>query len=303
MKPSSSCMPENPYAASSISRETVMSPTLQKIESHACYGGLQQVWQHHSTALNCPMRFAVYLPPAAVQGTPCPVLYWLSGLTCTEQNFITKAGAQQHAAAHQLILVAPDTSPRGDHVADDPAYDLGQGAGFYLDASEAPWATHYRMQEYVATELPAVIEQQFPTTPAKGITGHSMGGHGALVTALRHPGQYRSVSAFAPIVAPSQVPWGQKALAAYLGEDRDTWAQWDTIALLMHASERLPILVDQGDQDEFLSSQLQPERLRTACESLNHPLTLRLQPGYDHSYYFVATFFGDHAAWHAKALR
>ncbi|MFA5662631.1 S-formylglutathione hydrolase [Castellaniella sp.] len=274
----------------------------KKIESHACFGGEQQVWEHDSTALGCRMRFAAYLPPRALAGEACPVLYWLSGLTCTEQNFITKAGAQQHAARHQLIVVAPDTSPRGAGVADDPAYDLGQGAGFYLNATQAPWAPHYQMQDYIADELPALIARQFPTTGAQGIAGHSMGGHGALVTALRHPGRYRSVSAFAPIVAPSQVPWGQKALAAYLGEDRQAWRQWDAVALIADAAERLPLLVDQGSADEFLESALRPELLQAACDAVGHPLTLRLHAGYDHSYYFIATFFGEHADWHARAL-
>ncbi|MFA7438022.1 S-formylglutathione hydrolase [Castellaniella sp.] len=276
---------------------------MQPVESHACFGGAQQVWQHASSTLGCSMRFAVYLPPSAIAGEPCPVLYWLSGLTCTEQNFITKAGAQQHAARHQLILVAPDTSPRGADVADDPAYDLGQGAGFYLNATQAPWARHYQMQDYISGELPELIDRHFPTTGAQGISGHSMGGHGALITALRHPGRYRSVSAFAPIVAPSRVPWGQKAFAAYLGEDPGAWAEWDAVTRIPEAPERLPLLIDQGGADEFLEPQLQPERLRAACEAARHPLTLRLHPGYDHSYYFIASFFGDHADWHAKALR
>jgi S-formylglutathione hydrolase len=227
----------------------------------------------------------------------------LSGLTCTEQNFITKAGAQAHAARHGLILVAPDTSPRGEDVADDAAYDLGQGAGFYLNATEAPWSTHYRMQDYVAEELPALIERHFPTTAARGIAGHSMGGHGALVTALRHPGRYRSVSAFAPIVAPAQVPWGRKAFAAYLGADEAAWAPWDAVELIRGAPERLPILVDQGLDDEFLDGQLRPDLLESACRAAGHPLTLRRQPGYDHSYYLIASFIGDHIAHHAAALK
>jgi S-formylglutathione hydrolase len=230
------------------------------------------------------------------------VLYWLSGLTCTEQNFITKAGAQQHAAAHGLILVAPDTSPRGEGVADDAAYDLGQGAGFYLNATQAPWAPHFRMEDYVVQELPALIEQHFPATGVRGIFGHSMGGHGALTLALRHPGRYKSVSAFSPIVAPSQVPWGQKVFAAYLGDDRTAWVQHDAVALVAGAKERLPLLVDQGEADEFLP-QLQPELLRAACAAAGHPLTLRLHPGYDHSYYFIASFMADHVAHHARALR
>ena len=276
---------------------------MERIEQHASFGGRQEVWQHASTSTGTPMRFGIYLPPAALAGERCPVLYWLSGLTCTEQNFITKAGAQEHAARHGLIVVAPDTSPRGEGVANDPAYDLGQGAGFYLNATQAPWAPHFRMEDYVVQELPALVEQHFPATGARGIAGHSMGGHGALTLALRHPGRYRSVSAFSPIVAPSQVPWGQKAFSAYLGDDRAAWVRHDAVALIAGASERLPLLVDQGEADEFLAGQLRPELLQAACEAAGHPLTLRLQPGYDHSYYFIASFMGDHVAHHASALR
>lgn len=275
---------------------------MERIEHHASFGGRQEVWKHTSSALGCEMRLGLYLPPAALAGERCPVLYWLSGLTCTEQNFITKAGAQQHAAQHGLILVAPDTSPRGAAVADDPGYDLGQGAGFYLDATQAPWAPHFRMEDYVVNELPALLEQHFPATEKRAIFGHSMGGHGALTLALRHPGRYASVSAFAPIVAPSQVPWGQKVFAAYLGDDRAAWAAHDAVALVATARERLPLLVDQGEDDEFLP-QLQPELLRAACSQAGHPLTLRLWPGYDHSYYFIASFIGEHVAHHARALR
>ena len=273
----------------------------ERIEHHACFGGAQEVWQHRSDVLGCDMRFGVYLPPQA-KGGPCPVLYWLSGLTCTEQNFITKAGAQQFAAQHGLIVVAPDTSPRGEGVANDAAYDLGQGAGFYLNATEEPWAAHFRMEDYVVDELPALIEQHFPASAARGIFGHSMGGHGALTLALRHPGKYRSVSAFSPIVAPSQVPWGQKALKAYLGDDLAAWQAHDAVALIASVTERLPLLVDQGDADEFLAEHLKPELLQAACDKAGHPLTLRMQPGYDHSYYFIASFMGDHVAHHAKAL-
>ena len=274
---------------------------MQRIESHASFGGVQEVWQHESSALSCTMRFGIYLPPQARERA-CPVLYWLSGLTCTEQNFITKAGAQQFAADYGLIVVAPDTSPRGDAVADADGYDLGKGAGFYVDATQAPWAAHYRMHAYVASELPALIEANFPATDARAISGHSMGGHGALVLALRHPGRYRSVSAFSPIVAPSRVPWGEKALTAYLGEDRDSWRAWDACALIADAAERLPLLVDQGEADEFLATQLRPELLEDACRTAAHPLILRRQPGYDHSYYFIASFLGDHFAHHAQAL-
>lgn len=276
---------------------------MERIEQHASFGGRQEVWQHASSSTGTDMRFGIYLPEAAVRGEKCPVLYWLSGLTCTEQNFITKAGAQQFAAEHGLIVVAPDTSPRGDGVADDAGYDLGQGAGFYLNATEQPWAPHYRMADYVAQELPALVEQHFAASPARGIFGHSMGGHGALVTALRNPGRYRSVSAFSPIVAPAQVPWGQKALKAYLGADPAAWQEWDTVALIAGAGERLPILVDQGDADEFLAEHLRPDLLEKACQAASHPLRLRMQPGYDHSYYFIASFIADHFAHHAAALR
>ena len=276
---------------------------MERIEQHASFGGRQEVWKHVSSATGTPMTLGVYLPPAALKGEKCPVLYWLSGLTCTEQNFITKAGAQQFAAEHNLILVAPDTSPRGEGVANDDAYDLGQGAGFYLNATQAPWAPHFRMEDYVVQELPALIEQHFPASAARGIFGHSMGGHGALTLALRHPGSYKSVSAFSPIVAPTQVPWGQKAFKAYLGSDEAAWRQHDAVALIASAEQRLPLLVDQGEADEFLSGQLRPELLQAACAQAGHPLTLRLQPGYDHSYYFIASFMGDHMAHHAQALR
>jgi S-formylglutathione hydrolase len=275
---------------------------MERIEHRACFGGWQDVYRHDSVVLGCAMNFAIYLPPQA--GTQkLPVLYWLSGLTCTEQNFITKAGAQRYAAEHGLILVAPDTSPRGDEVADAEGYDLGKGAGFYINTTQVPWSKHYRMYDYVASELPALIEANFPATDARAISGHSMGGHGALVVALKNPGRYRSVSAFSPIVAPSQVPWGQKAFAAYLGGGRDAWKAWDATALVAEARERLPLLVDQGDGDEFLAVQLKPELLQAACEAAGHPLQLRMQPGYDHSYYFIESFIGEHVAHHARALK
>ena len=273
----------------------------ERLEHHACFGGWQDVYRHRSEVLGCDMTVGVYFPPQAAQG-PCPVLYWLSGLTCTEQNFITKAGAQRYAAEHGVILVAPDTSPRGEDITNDDGYDLGQGAGFYVNATRAPWARHYRMHDYVVEELPALVDAHFPTTTARGVSGHSMGGHGALVIALRNPGRYRSVSAFSPIVAPSRVPWGERAFEAYLGDDRAVWKQWDACELLRDARERLPLLVDQGGDDEFLQRQLRPELLRDACAAAGHPLELRMQPGYDHSYYFIASFIGDHVAHHARAL-
>jgi S-formylglutathione hydrolase len=270
-------------------------------EHRACFNGWQDVYQHPSQTLGCAMNFAIYLPPQA-KTEKLPVLYWLSGLTCTEQNFITKSGAQRYAAEHGVIIVAPDTSPRGDEVANDAAYDLGQGAGFYLNATQTPWAAHYRMYDYVVEELPALIEANFPATDARAISGHSMGGHGALSIALKNPGRYRSVSAFSPIVAPSQVPWGEKAFTTYLGNDREIWKAWDTVELIASVQEKLPLLVEQGQADEFLANQLKPHLLQAACARANHPLQLNLRAGYDHSYYFIASFIGEHIAYHAAAL-
>ena len=275
---------------------------MERISSSACFGGRQEVWQHHSEVLGVPMRFGLYLPPAAAHG-PCPVLWFLSGLTCTEQNVITKGGFQRACAERGIILVAPDTSPRGEGVADDPRWDLGQGAGFYVNATQAPWSAHYRMYDYVLHELPALVAAHFPTTGRQGLTGHSMGGHGALVLALRNPGRYASVSAFAPIVAPCDVPWGQQAFGAYLGPDRESWQVYDATRLVAAATERLPILIDQGGADPFLDGQLQPQRLVEACAAAGHPIELRMRPGYDHSYYFVASFADEHVAHHAAALR
>lgn len=276
---------------------------MQNVERHGSFGGRQEVWKHASETLRCEMKLGVYLPPAALAGERCPVLYWLSGLGCTEQNFITKGYAQAQAAAHGIILVAPDTSPRGPDVADDPSYDLGQGAGFYVNATQAPWAAHFRMEDYVVRELPELVERHFPATDARGIFGHSMGGHGALTLALRHPGRYASMSALAPIVAPSRVPWGEKAFTAYLGEDRAAWKAHDATELVASAREKLPILIDQGEDDDFLATQLKPEWFEAACAAAKHPLTLRRHPGYDHGYYFVASFSGDHVAHHARVLR
>ena len=275
---------------------------MQRLEHRACFGGWQDVYRHRSEVLGCDMTVGVYYPSQAEQG-PCPVLYWLSGLTCSEQNFITKAGAQRFAAEHGVVIVAPDTSPRGAGVPDAEGYDLGQGAGFYVDATQAPWSAHFRMEDYVVRELPALVEAQFPVTDARAISGHSMGGHGALTLAMRHPGRYRSVSAFAPIVAPSLVPWGEKAFAAYLGDDRDAWKAHDAVALVESGlAERLPLLIDQGGADEFLTTQLRPELLQAAAQARGHPLTLNIRPGYDHSYYFIASFIDSHLAWHARAL-
>jgi S-formylglutathione hydrolase len=275
---------------------------MERIERRACFGGWQDVYHHRSDVLGCDMRVAVYLPPQAAKG-PVPVLYWLSGLTCTEQNFITKAGAQRYAAEQGVALVAPDTSPRGEGVADAEGYDIGFGAGFYINATREPWSRHYRMHDYVAQELPALIEAHLPVTSVRAISGHSMGGHGALILALRNPGRYRSVSACSPIVAPSRVPWGEKVFTAYLGDDREAWKAWDASELIKHAGERLPLLIDQGDADEFLQDQLRPDLLKGAADAAGYPLTLRMQPGYDHSYYFIASFIGEHIAHHATVLR
>ncbi len=277
---------------------------LQLVESHACFGGRQEVWEHESKATQCVMRFGIYLPPQ-VQDGKCPVLYWLSGLTCTEQNFISKAGAQRYAAEHGIILVAPDTSPRGEDVPDAEGWDIGLGAGFYVNATQEPFATHYHMFDYVAHELPALIEENFYASDVRSIAGHSMGGHGALIVAFKNPGRYRSVSAFSPIVAPTQVPWGQKAFGTYLGDsDSQVWKQWDACALLAEqVDEYLPMRVDVGDEDQFLSEQLRPGLLEQLCAEKGYPLELHMQPGYDHSYYFVSSFIGEHIAFHAGCLK
>lgn len=271
------------------------------IERRRCFGGTQLVVRHAAASVRCNMQVAVFLPPQA-ENSACPVLYWLSGLTCTEQNFITKAGAQRYAAEHGLILVAPDTSPRGPEVADADGYDIGLGAGFYVNATESPWASHYQMAEYVERELPAFIDANFRTNGRQSIFGHSMGGHGALTIALRNPNRYASVSAFSPIVAPTEVPWGQKVFAAYLGSDESTWQTYDTCALLARAGQRLPMLVDQGTADEFLHTQLRPDLLQAVSTRVGYPLSIRMQEGYDHSYYFIASFIGEHIAFHARFL-
>ncbi|MGK0500910.1 MAG: S-formylglutathione hydrolase [Oceanicoccus sp.] len=275
---------------------------MEQLSSNKICGGWQNRYQHRSQVLACEMVFSVYLPPQAELGN-VPVLYWLSGLTCNDQNFVTKAGAQRYAAEHGVAIVAPDTSPRGDDVANDDAWDFAQGAGFYLNATEQPWAKHFQMYAYIVTELPALINASQPVDSARcGIFGHSMGGHGALSIALKNPQQYQSVSAFSPICAPMQCPWGEKALTGYLGADRQSWPEYDSCELIASAQQRLPLLVDQGGADEFLTEQLKPELLEAACEQYQHPLTLRIQPGYDHSYYFISSFIGDHIKHHADAL-
>ncbi|MEZ5524479.1 MAG: S-formylglutathione hydrolase [Pseudomonadales bacterium] len=279
--------------------------SLEKVGSNKCFGGDQLQYTHNSAVLGCNMRFSIYLPPQAANGK-VPVIYWLSGLTCTDENFVQKAGAQQYAAEHGVAIVAPDTSPRGEDVPDDPegAYDFGLGAGFYVNATQEPWSKHYHMYDYITKELPDVINANFPVDADRvSIMGHSMGGHGALTIALKNPGKYKSVSAFAPIVAPTQCPWGEKALGNYIGSDKAAWAEYDTVELVKTAQERLPLFVDQGDADNFLVEQLKSELLKEVCEANGHPLELRIQPGYDHSYFFMATFMADHVAYHAKALK
>lgn len=278
--------------------------SLENLSCQKSFGGWHKRYKHRSSTLGCDMVFAVYLPPQAESGKTLPVLYWLSGLTCTDENFMQKAGAQRLAAQLGLIIVAPDTSPRGPDVPGDPdgAWDFGLGAGFYLNATQPPYAQHYRMHDYVVSELPALIEANFPASDARSIAGHSMGGHGALVCALRNPGKYRSISAFSPISNPMDCPWGEKAFGRYLGQERNRWREWDSSVLLGQAKEQLPLLVDQGDRDDFLATQLKPEALQKAAGDAGYPLTLRLQPGYDHSYYFIASFIDDHLRHHAAAL-
>lgn len=274
--------------------------TLETLSLHRCFGGTQGFYRHASAETGTPMRFSLFVPDG--EG-PFPVLWFLAGLTCTEENFTTKAGAQRVAAELGMALIAPDTSPRGEGVADDPAYDFGMGAGFYVDATEAPWASHYRMRSYIERELPALVAAAFPVDMARqGICGHSMGGHGALTIALRNPGRYRSVSAFAPIASPIRCPWGEKALGGYLGPDRAAWRAYDATALIEDGARLPGLLVDQGDADGFLEGQLKPELLEAACAAADIPLTLRRQPGYDHSYYFIASFVEDHLRWHHSRM-
>ena len=267
------------------------------------HGGTQHVVTHASRSTATDMTFSVFVPPQAEEGALCPVIWYLSGLTCTHANVTEKGEYRAACAELGLVFVAPDTSPRGPEVPDDPAYDFGQGAGFYLDATEQPFDRHYRMETYIAEELPEVVASAFSVDlDRQGITGHSMGGHGALTLALRNPNRFRSVSAFAPIVAPSRVPWGEKALGRYLGEDRAAWRRHDSVALIEDGARVPGILVDQGTADDFLEEQLRPGLLEAACRDAAIPLTLRIQPGYDHSYFFISTFMADHLAWHARRL-
>lgn len=275
---------------------------MERLERHASFGGWQDVYKHESDVLKCSMNFSIYIPPHE-QNEKLPVIYWLSGLTCNEQNFITKAGAQKYAATHKVILVAPDTSPRGEGVANDDAYDLGQGAGFYVNATQTPWAEHYQMYDYIVDELRNLIDQNFPTNKVQSIMGHSAGGHGALTIGLKNPNIYKSISAFSPIVAPSQVPWGQKAFTAYLGTDQTLWQQYDTVALIKANAVQLPILIDQGSEDAFLQEQLKPELLLNACKDQNYPITLNMREGYNHSYYFIASFIEQHIQFHSAFIK
>ena len=279
-----------------------MPPSPNLTNENRCFGGTVGYYSHPSETCNGEMRFAVYQPPQATS-KPVPVLYFLSGLTCTEETFIVKAGALQFAAKYGLMLVAPDTSPRNTGIeGEDDDWDFGTGAGFYVDATEQPWRSHYQMYSYVVEELPALIAEHFSVRSRQGIFGHSMGGHGALVCALRNPERYLSVSAFAPIAAPMRCPWGQKEFSNYLGSDKETWRAYDASELVREARYRRPILIDQGTTDKFLSEQLLPEVFEQACAAAHQPLTLRRQEGYDHSYYFITTFIEDHIRHHAAAL-
>ena len=275
---------------------------LELVSESRCFNGWLKRYQHHATSVSCMMQFSIYLPDLSGQRT-LPALYWLSGLTCTDQNFMQKSGAIPIASELGIILITPDTSPRGSDFPDEHQdWDFGSGAGFYLNATQTPWDKNYRMYDYVVNELPSIVAKRFPVNSKRSISGHSMGGHGAVICALKNPGFYCSVSAFSPICAPVKSPWGQKAFSNYLGEDINNWNQYDASKLIQHATERLPILIDQGTEDEFLQHQLLPEELRRACEQYQHPLTLRMQTHYDHSYYFISTFIEDHLHHHLYAM-
>ena len=279
--------------------------SLEQVSANAMFGGKQFKFKHHSSVLKCDMVFSVYLPPQA-DSINVPVIYWLSGLTCTDDNFVQKAGAQQYAAEAGVAIICPDTSPRGEDIPDDPeaVYDFGLGAGFYVNATQAPWSDNYHMYDYVTRELPeALVGSDLPLDVENcSIMGHSMGGHGALTIALKNPGKYKAVSAFSPICSPLNCPWGEKALGNYIGDNRQDWKQYDACSLIGKAEERLHILVDQGQSDDFLRGQLKPVLLQQACQEADHPLTLRFQADYDHSYFFIATFIEDHINHHASAL-
>jgi S-formylglutathione hydrolase len=278
--------------------------TLETLSTNKAHGGTQGVYRHQSTATGTSMSFSVFVPHHEA-GAKLPVLWYLSGLTCTHANVTEKGEYRAACAEHGVIFIAPDTSPRGDDVSDDEGYDFGKGAGFYVDATQEPWAANFRMRSYIEDELPALILREFPQADLarQGITGHSMGGHGALTIGLRNPDRFRSVSAFAPICAPSQCPWGEKALTGYLGDNREDWRAYDTCAMIEDGLKVPELLVDQGDADAFLTDQLKPELLEKACRDAGIDLTLRMQPGYDHSYYFISTFLPGHVAWHAQRLK
>lgn len=278
--------------------------TIEKVAENRCFEGIQGVYSHQSEYCNGPMRFALYRPPQALAGQACPVVTFLSGLTCTEENFTVKAGAQRVASELGLILVAPDTSPRGQNLpGEDDSYDFGSGAGFYLDATQEPWSKAYRMYSYITKELPEVLKANFEADWSRqGITGHSMGGHGALTISLRNPGRFRSTSAFSPIVSPMNCPWGEKALGGYLGPDRAAWREYDACALIEDGARLPDLLVDQGGADNFLEEQLKTPLLEQACADAGISATIRMQGNYDHSYFFISTFMADHIAWHAARL-
>jgi S-formylglutathione hydrolase len=275
---------------------------IESVSVNKSFDGWQKQYSHQSKILNCTMRFAIYLPPQVSNGEKVPVLYWLSGLTCSDENFMQKAGAQRIAAELGIAIVAPDTSPRGEGVADDEGYDLGQGAGFYVNATQAPWNRHFQMYDYVVNELPAIIEAAFPVSDKRAISGHSMGGHGALTIGMLNPERYSSMSAFSPICNPVQSPWGKKAFTAYLGKDRTTWRNHDASELMRKATAFIPAKVDQGGADDFLSEQLAPEALEAAAKLSGYPLELNIQDGYDHSYYFISSFIEQHLRFHAQHL-
>jgi len=279
-----------------------MTTKIETVSSWASHGGTLSVHTHESTVCDCAMRFAVYTPPQA-KVRKVPVLWYLSGLTCSWANVMEKSGLQAAAAKYGIMVIAPDTSPRGDAVADDDAYDLGQGAGFYLTATQAPWAAHFKMDDYITEELQSIIGESFEADmSSQGITGHSMGGHGALTLHLKHPGRYKSVSAFSPITSPTQVPWGEKAFSHYLGDDKSSWNQYDATELVKQKPSAATILIDTGTGDQFLEEQLKPELFKTACEQSAQSLHYRMQPDYDHSYYFIASFIADHIEHHANVL-
>ena len=275
---------------------------MEKVSSNRSFKGAHEVWSHDSVAASCKMTFSIYLPDNP-EGQKQKTLIWLSGLTCTEENFRVKSGVQRFASEHNMIIVSPDTSPRGDDVPDDPNYDFAQGAGFYLDATEEPWSKNYNMYSYVVDELIEIIKNHFPVDANRlGISGHSMGGHGALTIAIKNPDIFKSVSAFSPICNPTKIPWGEKAFTKYLGKDENIWNDYDACSLIKSRGFQSDILIDQGEEDEFLEDQLKPESFVQACEEKNIEVSLRMQPGFDHSYFFIATFIQDHIDWHSQRL-